>query len=91
MFVSLGFVVVYLYQYYKDRCSNMRYLSLLRNHLQQASLVLRHKQLSLLTPDNGIVSELVKVNNSGWTEKILEEDGSKQILAVSPKVCLGYM
>ena len=89
MFFTLGYLLVELYNWYQN--PDMRYLRLLRNHIDKGSMLIRATNLVEKKEGTQYVSDLVKTTNGKATTKIvLKTERRKQIISFTPKVITRY-
>ena len=89
MFFTLGYLLVELYNWYRN--PDMRYLRLLRNHIDKGSVLIRAMSSAQDKEGSQNVSDLVKTANGNAASRIvLGTERRKQIISFTPKVIACY-
>ncbi len=84
MFITFGYLVIELYNWYARRKNpDMRFLQLLRDHVKKGSILIR--AVSQAQDDAQRLSNLL-ASQSIHNQTVLTTERRKQILSVAPKV-----
>ncbi|XP_013414151.1 biotin--protein ligase [Lingula anatina] len=87
MFITLGYIFIWLYQSWYEKTQKMKYFSLVQRCASaKESLVFRNLQKVVPSLSESChFSPLVEHALRGWTEEMLIEDHAKQVVRIHPK------